>query len=184
MCSNYRTDSPKTCSSILSSFSCKLRFLLSLLHVLIVYVKLIGNKIGNKRGKWKGKKEDDDDNEEEEQKQEREREQEQQIDIVLFHYVKKKKTQQHEQSKKKHKKGDDLHAAPTPFSVPFGYWRMITCSQFPWSCSHTRNPHTCDPFCVGLFGFLMLKMRVASPQRDSRQWAVPLEYSIPLCRCF
>ena len=61
MCSNYRTDSPKTCSSILSSFSCKLRFLLSLLHVLIVYVKLIGNKIGNKRGKWKGKKEDDDD---------------------------------------------------------------------------------------------------------------------------
>lgn len=111
MCSNYRTDSPKTCSSILSSFSCKLRFLLSLLHVLIVYVKLIGNK----RGKWKGKKEDDDDNEEEEQKQEREREQEQQIDIVLFHYVKKKKTQQHEQSKKKHKKGDDRHAAPTSF---------------------------------------------------------------------
>ena len=86
MCSNYRTDSPKTCSSILSSFSCKFRFLLSLLHVLIVYVKLIGNK----RGKWKGKKEDDDDNEEEEQKQEREREQEQQIDLVLFHYVKKK----------------------------------------------------------------------------------------------
>lgn len=108
MCSNYRTDSPKTCSSILSSFSCKLRFLLSLLHVLIVYVKLIGNK----RGKWKGKKEDDDDNEEEEQKQERE--QEQKIDIVLFHYV-KKKTQQHEQSKKKHKKGDDLYAAPTSF---------------------------------------------------------------------
>lgn len=68
--------------------------------------------IGNKRGKWKGKKEDDDDNEEEEQKQERE--QEQKIDIVLFHYV-KKKTQQHEQSKKKHKKGDDLHAAPTSF---------------------------------------------------------------------
>lgn len=85
MCSNYRTDSPKTCSSILSSFSCKLRFLLSLLHVLIVYVKLIGNK----RGKWKGKKEDDDDNEEE---QKQEREQEQQIDIVLFHYVKKKNT--------------------------------------------------------------------------------------------
>ena len=86
MCSNYRTDSPKTCSSTLSSFSCKLRFLLSLLHVLIVYVKLIGNK----RGKWKGKKEDDDDNKEEEQKQERE--QEQKIDIVLFHYVKKKNT--------------------------------------------------------------------------------------------
>lgn len=85
MCSNYRTDSPKTCSSTLSSFSCKLRFLLSLLHVLIVYVKLIGNK----RGKWKGKKEDDDDNEEE---QKQEREQEQQIDIVLFHYVKKKNT--------------------------------------------------------------------------------------------
>ena len=85
MCSNYRTDSPKTCSSTLSSFSCKLRFLPSLLHVLIVYVKLIGNK----RGKWKGKKEDDDDNEEE---QKQEREQEQQIDIVLFHYVKKKNT--------------------------------------------------------------------------------------------
>lgn len=61
MCNNYRTDSPKTCSSILSSFSCKLKFLLSLSHVQIVYVKLIGNKIGNKRGKWKGKKEDDDD---------------------------------------------------------------------------------------------------------------------------
>lgn len=27
----------------------------------------------------------------------------------------KKKTQQHEQSKKKHKKGDDLHTAPTSF---------------------------------------------------------------------
>lgn len=28
---------------------------------------------------------------------------------------KKKKTQQHEQRKKKHKKGDNLHAAPTSF---------------------------------------------------------------------
>lgn len=105
MCSNYRTDSPKTCSSILSSFSCKLRFLLSLLHVLIVYVKLIGNKIGNKRGKWKGKKEDDDDNEEEEQKQEREREQEQQIDIVFFHYVKKKKHNNTNKAKRNIRKG-------------------------------------------------------------------------------
>lgn len=35
--------------------------------------------------------------------------------ISFFSIMSKKKTQQHEQRKKKHKKGDNLHAAPTSF---------------------------------------------------------------------